>query len=97
MRWLLPFLLVSCVSDPVPASCDAGGSPKATVCQACASDLDCAHGLACDHWAFVCKTPAQIQLPAGTWTCQADCDRVCGQAPCHLANGICLPGAASEV
>jgi len=73
-------LLQACATDDcaVPATVS---HPKAGKCQQCASDVDCAEGLACDHETFACKSPAMVldQLHgSGGKQCSADCGPPCG-------------------
>lgn len=98
MRYLLPILLVACES----ATPDPGLShPLGTVCTPCASDVDCAAGLACDHRNFACKTPKMLQNP---WQplCEADCWDACAKVGnCHLKHhpdgyNVCAPSSPTE-
>ncbi len=102
---LLSFLVATiggCASaeDDGPAGVDtvqlAGDTsadvlPLAGPCEPCTNDRYCDDGLACDHFSWVCKTPAQItasETRMGGWKF---CDQDCRKAQVCNLYGQCTP------
>ncbi len=91
-------ILSSCAAADDDTASTAVAHPKAKICQQCASDVDCAEGLACDHLTFACKSPAMFVAQYGSpptklKQCSADCIPPCGTlVHCSVAEtGLCIP------
>jgi hypothetical protein len=100
--FVLALALAACATDGEvpehnhPQAAAQVGAAKS--CEACSNDRDCAAGLACDHSAWVCRSPGQRkQVQQGIPQCAADCAALCAaQGACGIQNGQCRPRSSAD-